>query len=55
MEVVENLGTEVNKYSQINEYINIFNNSVQVHLLVFKQCLSYFDSFKLSGMSKWWP
>ena len=40
METVEDLGAEVNEYSYINVYMNIFCNIGQDHSLSFNQCLS---------------
>ena len=37
MELVEDLGAEVNKCSYINEYINFFCNVCQDHPLTFNQ------------------
>ena len=40
IELVEDLGAKVNKYSNINEYMNIFCIIGQDHSLNFNQCLS---------------
>ena len=43
-------GAKVNKDSKIGEHDNIFCIRGQENPFTLNQCLSYFDSFKLSGM-----
>ena len=52
MELVEEFGAELNKYSKINECKNFFCSSGQDHPLTFNHCITYFDSFKLQRLFK---